>query len=497
MTPRRGTAGVRTAVTLAAGASALAVVPALAGAPLLAPLAAAAVALAAAALRRPDFATASVIFLLASNLPAVGVAFHGVPKPVAAAFPLLLLVPLARDFARGAPLVLTPASALLALLLALQLAGSAFARDPALALATTADFALEGVLLHLLLVNVVRSWASLRLALGALAAAGVLMAALPLFQQATGRFDDDFGGLAQVDGAGFGAGATGGADPGRPEQPRLAGTIGEKNRYAQVMLVLVPLAGVRCVFARTAGARFAAAACTAAIALGFALAFSRGGAVGAACLLAAMAALRLVDLRKAALVAAAAALLLVALPQYRARLATISTSIELLDEETARTAADGAVRRRLTSMVAAVRAFVDHPLVGVGPGMFLVHSQEYGEDGALRRLDGGRRAHSLPLEIAAEHGAIGLGLFIAVIATIARGLVAARRACSAAAPQPAAACAACLLALVAYLATGLFLHLSYLRYFALLLGLCSAATLVARDAARAAAAAAPAAEGRS
>ena len=90
-----------------------------------------AVAALAAGLRFPDFATYVVLFLLYSNLPAVGVAFHGVPKLVAAAFPLLLVFPLARDLVlRRQEPVSTPVLWVLVVLLAVQVLGAAFSIDP-------------------------------------------------------------------------------------------------------------------------------------------------------------------------------------------------------------------------------------------------------------------------------------------------------------------------------------------------------------------------------
>ena len=423
----------------------------------------------AAVLARPDFAVSAVIFLLYSNLPVVGATFHGVPKVLAAAFPLLLLVPLGRDLVvRRAPVVLTPTFALLLLWLAVQAAGAAFASYGDRALELTWTFALEGVLLYLLVVNVVRTPATLRGATTALIAAGVLMSAVPLFQQLTGTFASNYGGLAQIDdGVGFTAGES--------RQARLAGPIGEKNRFAQVLLVLLPLALGRCFSARGAWARSAAAGATLSITLGFALAFSRGGAIGLACLVVAMLALRAIDAKKALLLAGAVGLTLLAMPQYLQRLGTIGSSVQVLNEDTA-AAADGAVRRRLTVMHAALRMFLDHPLIGVGPGMFMTHSMEYGNQQGLRRLDTERRAHCLYLEVAAENGALGLGLLLAALGVTAHGLALSRR--TARDPELRDLSTAYLLALVAYLATAMFLHLSYLRYFCLLLGLCDAAARV-------------------
>jgi hypothetical protein len=81
-------------------------------------------------LRHPDLAIFAVLFLLYSNLPAVGVTFHGVPKPLAVVFPLLLAVPLVRDlFSRREPLIVTPVLLVLVLFLGVQAIGAALSID--------------------------------------------------------------------------------------------------------------------------------------------------------------------------------------------------------------------------------------------------------------------------------------------------------------------------------------------------------------------------------
>lgn len=480
--PHRSTRRPWLALTLVVAACALAALSALAFQrdPLYALALAAGVLVLGTALSRPDIATYAVLFLLYSNLPAVSVAFHGVPKPLAAAFPLLLLVPLFRDlFVRRQPIVLTPTFFLLVLLLGVQLIGASCARDPASSFVTVGTFAVEGVLLYLLVTNVLRTREALRGATWALLAAGVLMSVVPLFQQFTGTFKSNYGGLAQVDGLGFETGEAADEGGGEERQVRLAGPIGEKNRYAQVMLVLVPI-GLALVFgARRGSLRFLALGATAAITLGFTLAFSRGGAVGMGCMFAAMVALRLINLRKALFVVLGLGLVLLAVPQYWKRLETMTATVQVLDQENARSASDGAVRRRVTEMMAAVRVFLDHPAIGVGPGQFKQYAAEYGNQDALRRIEGARRAHSLYLEIAAESGVLGLTLFLAAIAATLTTLAAARRACLGTDPELTDLVTAYFLALICYLSTGVFLHLSYMRYFYLVLALGGAAAQVA------------------
>ena len=61
-----------------------------------------------------------------------------------------------------------------------------------------------------------------------------------------------------------------------------------------------------------------------------------------------------------------------------------ATERKLFDGDSGAAAADGAMRRRVTEMMAAVRVFFDHPTIGVGPGMFKAYSEEYGnQDDAM------------------------------------------------------------------------------------------------------------------
>jgi hypothetical protein len=448
--------------------------------PLLALGACTALVLASVALRWPDVATYAVLFLLYSNLPVVGVNFHGIPKVMAAAYLLLLVVPFVdRVLTRRQGLVVTPVLWLLALFLGAQIVAMAFSRDPGQSLRDVLTYALEGVGLYFLVTNVVRDRETLRGATWALLAAGALMSVAPLIQQATGTFERDYGGLAQVDGAGFRTGHASEESSVEERQSRLAGPIGEKNRFAQILLILLPLGLSRVWEEKRRALRLVALGCTTLIALGFVLAFSRGGALGLACMLAVMLVLRLIDIRRAVCVGAGLVLLLLAVPQYWKRIATMTSAVRLVDETAQTSEPDGAVRRRVTEMLAALRVFLDHPVVGVGPGLFKDYAEEYGNIDALRRIEGPRRAHSLYLEIAAETGTIGLCLFLAVLLVTIAGLVAARRAYLVNDPELAGPAAAYLLALVGYLSTGIFLHLAFQRYFYLLLALGGAMAHVA------------------
>jgi putative inorganic carbon (HCO3(-)) transporter len=427
----------------------------------------------------PKVATLVTMFVLYMNVAAVAVKFHGVPYFVGAMAILPLAMPaLHYIVVRREEIILTKNLILVLAFFAIQFVGALFSTHPDHAFKEVIISLLEGVLLYLAITNAVRTEATLRQVVWVLLAAGALMGSLSAYQQLTGTFDNNYGGFAQIaDGPGFGTDQ----EKGAIRQQRLAGPVGQQNRYAQIMLMLLPLALFRWWGERSTWLKAAGLAATALIAVGWTLAFSRGSAVGLALVVLVMTVLGYVGARRLAGLAIGAAVLLAVFPQYWSRLVTVPDALDAL-RGTMRAAAlpDGAIRGRATEMTAAVRVWAEHPLLGVGPGVFELYSREYAGMGtALRALEGNRRAHSLYLELAAEHGLIGLGCFLAMVGLTLRNLARVRRQTLYVRPDTACLATGFLLAIVAYLATGLFAHFSYVRYFWMMLALADAASLVA------------------
>jgi O-antigen ligase len=144
-------------------------------------------------------------------------------------------------------------------------------------------------------------------------------------------------------------------------------------------------------------------------------------------------------------------------------------------------AVDGAVQGRATENLAAFHVFRDHPLLGVGPGQFFNrYSAEAGNALDMRFLKQNRRAHNLYLEIAADTGALGLAAFLALVGVT---LVQLRRLAQFwrwANPELASLADALLVALIAYMASAVFLQLAYQRYFWFLLALGNATIWILR-----------------
>jgi putative inorganic carbon (HCO3(-)) transporter len=221
------------------------------------------------------------------------------------------------------------------------------------------------------------------------------------------------------------------------------------------------------------GVRVAAAVLALGCAAGIALTTSRGAGVALVLTVLTMVALRELPVRALLVVAAIAAIALVLLPQYATRYARASA---ILTGPDGTEQVDGAVVGRLSSNIGAVRVWLEHPIVGVGPGNYGQFHKAAVEDLGLRVIPN-REPHNLYPHIASESGLLGLVAFTGLVVVTLRGLLRTRRRLRARG-DPAIAATGLLFGVIAYLYSGLFLHLSYARYFWMLMALAAVVPLV-------------------
>jgi putative inorganic carbon (hco3(-)) transporter len=426
-----------------------------------------------AVVARPEGATAAFAFVFYLNVPVLVAQASGATILGQFAVALLLLPLVAYILVRREAIVMTPALGLMVVYLVVLITSSVHAGSSSESAGAVTSFLTEGLVLYLLVTNAVRTPRVLRLVVWALLAAGAIMAILSIWQEATGTLGSSFGGLAQTTSA--------------ETSRRLAGPIGETNRYAQILLVLLPLAVWAARVERRIELRLAALGAGLLILSGIVLTLSRGASVGLALLALAMLACRFVRARHIlALGVVLAAFVVTVAPKYVTRLESLQGVAGATSAD--RGAADNAIRGRATENLAALNVFADHPIIGVGPGQFFAeYSKRYANDLDLRFLDTRRRAHNLYLELAADTGLLGLFAFLAIVITTMVQLWRLARFWSAAwRPELADLARALTLSLLAYLATGMFLQLTFQRYFWFLLALANACIWVlTREAARA------------
>ena len=469
------------ALLITAGAFGIGLI--IAESPLLAVFVAAGVVAFLVSLARPSSATYVVIAILYSNAAAVAARSHGVPDFIAVAFPLLLALPLADHLLlRRKPVVITAALPFLFGYMLVQVLSTIGARD----VSDTADgligFLIGGFGLYFVITNVIRTYASLRTAIWVVLVAAAAVGVLSTIQAVTGQYNNDFGGFATVD------------LPGRDNAEQLSasldatvraeGPIGETNRFAQVMVVLLPIGVMLAIGEKRRLYRSLALLLTLLILAGMATTFSRGAALGLTVVLVVATFLGYLRVRHLVGLGLVLALLLLAFPTYGQRLLDLQGLLNLdqkravAEQPDAQVVGDtGNLRGRATSTLAALYVWSDHPVFGVGRGQFRQYYEEYAgevaDTGLSSRVDFGatRQAHNLYTSVAAETGTFGLVLFLAVFIVTMRRLLGARRWWHASRPDVAHLAVGFFLAIVAYLVSGIALHLSYERYLWFLLAL--------------------------
>jgi hypothetical protein len=427
---------------------------------------------------RPEIATLAVLAILYSNAAVLAVTLHGMPAFISAAVPMLLAAPLVHlVLVQRERLVAVPALPWVIGFGVVQVVGTIAVSSSTTAVTTLGTFVLEGLGIYVVITNVVRTREVLRKAVWVIVLVGAFLGLLSVFQEVTGTTSNEWWGFAQA------SNAVVGEDGGVAETAvRLGGPLGQNNRYAQMMLVLVPVGLFLCRSERRPWAQLVAGGATALIAAGVVLSYSRGGAVGLAVAFVVMAALRYVRVRTVVVVGALVATVVLSVPQYRDRLATLGAVSDLASEDDGQTGVDSSIASRATENVAAFLAFADHPLLGVGPGLFATVYQDYAEqvEGDVARVKSSpREAHNLYLGVAAENGLPGIiclgGVFVVTLRELAR----ARRRCLERAPELAALASGFLIAVVAYMASAVFLHFAFVRYFWLLMALAAATARIA------------------
>lgn len=429
----------------------------------------------------PAASTLLVAFALYSNAPVIAVEFHGVPFIVGASLPLLLAIPLTKYILIDRqPIVIEPVLPLVVLLLVVQLISSLFADDLERSFGEVIAMLLEGLLLFFLMTNVIRSMKTLRQVVWVLLICGSMLGGLSLVQRVTKTYGNDYAGFAQIE-----EHAAFTSESGRTQ--RQGGPIGHKNRYAQIMLMVLPL-GLACAWGeRSKWLRMAAWGAVGLTMVGVAVTFSRGAGIAFFLMIGVMVSLRLISVAQCGSVLLATALLVLAVPQLTDRMMSLMPVANALEDGGAGIAeADGSIRSRAAEVLAAGLMFAEHPLIGVGPGMYSTHFPEYARRvgtaiPSVKVKEEPRRPHILYLGLAAELGISGLGLFLLIVGALMWNLRNVWLQLRATEPLLAQLAMGLFLSVVAYLATGLFLHLAFIRYLWLILALAAAAARIGRS----------------
>lgn len=238
--------------------------------------------------------------------------------------------------------------------------------------------------------------------------------------------------------------------------PRLAGTKADPNAYASILVLMLPFALDRTLWERNGWRRLLGVAALAGILVSILLTHSRGG------FLATIVCVFLYGLtleRRHAIryfgVGALVGIGILGLlsEELIARFSTITEVAETGE------APDRSVAGRLSAWAVALQLFYDHPFFGVGVGNFNVLYQTTAND--LGVMFGGRdlSPHGLFLEVLSEFGAVGLTIYLGILACAASGVLRAMALLRAHGEVRARmTCAAFGVALASHLTALVFLH---------------------------------------
>ena len=320
----------------------------------------------------------------------------------------------------------------------------------------------KDAIIGLVIVVLLKEGNSYRKVIWTLILIGLFLGSLSVFQALTNTFYSDYGGFAQ-------AGA--GTITGTFHDQRVGGPIGDPNTYAQVLLVILPLALDRFINEKSNILKVLGGLAMVIIPITVYLTYSRGGFLALLVVLIALVYFYRPEFSRVVLIFLVLLLAMQFLPaQYMDRISTLRVFIPTPNS---RLTQEGSVQGRISEMLVGLQMFADHPFTGVGLNNFSANYLDYSAKLGIDNRREARSAHSLYIELAAELGLIGLAAFFSLLYFTLKGLFKAIQDFEEnGQEQYANMTRALTTGLFAYLAAALFLHDAYPRFFWVIIGIC-------------------------
>ncbi len=300
---------------------------------------------------------------------------------------------------------------------------------------------------------------------------GAILGTLSVFQYVTGNFGNNYGGFAiseqhQIIGT--------------VDDYRSTGPLGDPNFFAQIMVVLVPIALERFFHEKRNILRLAALWSFAVSVLTVIFTYSRGG------FLAMIAAIVVVLIfyppkrfQIPFLIFAMILFITMLPPNYVERLAELT---DLLPQGSTMRTDERSLQGRLSENLTALEMIKSNPLFGVGLNSFNYLFPQYSKKLGLALVATEREAHNLYLEAAAETGIIGFSVLMLVLFSCFQTIFYARkRFINAGMRDYGGMVTGFMAGFVGYLAAAFYIHNAFPRYFYLLIGIALSLRLVAQN----------------
>ncbi len=330
----------------------------------------------------------------------------------------------------------------------------------------------KDAIIAIVIVLLLQRASSFRRVLWILIWGGVFLGTLSSWQFLSRTFTNNYGGFAtaaimQI--------------VGNTNDYRIGGPIGDPNYFAQILVVVVPIAMERFLHERRVLLRgvalWSALVCTAATIF----TYSRGGFFALAVVVAAFFVFYPPRGFQLPVFILSMIAIVMILPQnYWARIMALN---QYLQTPGVIRTSDPALRSRAAENLTALEMIKASPVIGVGWKNYNTVYPAYAKSIGISVGNGpGIAAHDLYLEVAAETGFVGLALFALLIAAAARSVWNARqRFLESKLAEYSHMITGFGLAFMSYLVASLFIHGAFPRYLYLLLGIAFALRQVVRN----------------
>ena len=338
-----------------------------------------------------------------------------------------------------------------------------YARNSANVINTLGNY-VKDALITIVIVMLLKRAPTFRHVIWTLLATGIFLGSLSVFQYLTGTFDSSYGGFARAEFKGI---------AGEESGYRLAGPIGDPNFFAQIMIVLIPMALERMLHERKLILKILAGLAGVLSILTVIFTFSRGGFLAA---VVAMLIFFLVypprPLNLIIMIGLGIAVFSFIPSSYFDRILTLQG---LLPDQAGRIdiRTDNSIQGRASQNLTAWNIFKQHPLVGIGLDNFEYRYPEFSKEIGLAPSASNKSLHNLYFEVATESGILGLSVFFLLIWLSIRSLLSARNAFLAipGLQEYGHLATGLMIGFIGYLVAALFIHAAFPRYFYLLVGI--------------------------
>lgn len=329
----------------------------------------------------------------------------------------------------------------------------------------------KDAIIMVLVVILLQNGASFRRIIWILMGIGIFLGTISCFQFLTGTFTNSYWGFASARVMEI---------TGTTSDYRIGGPVSDANYFAQIMVVIIPLALERFFHAHRKLHRFVALWALAVSTLTVIFTYSRGGFVALAFVVALFFFIYPPRFFQVPILIVSMVVMVFFLPeQYLDRILSLN---QLFPQSGALRTNDLSLRDRTTVNLVAFEMLRSNPLLGVGLSNFQTDYDKYAA--SIGKAIGltNASAHNLYLEVAAETGILGLASFMAlIVSVVSMGWRIRKKFLEANLFDYAGMTTAFSIGLLGYLVGAMFIHGAYPRYFYLLIGIGFALDKVAQN----------------